>query len=170
MPYKLLGALILLLSILVQDCDVSLFDLVISYEVNVQNAGTQPAFVHVSLSDLSRGASLGPGHSVSVTSFAGGKYKVLVTPFDPAENKALVKQVADLDAKLADPSALSPAEVTALTEQLRVLGNQLTLRNIGFGAVSCSGEIKVEKTDAKRSKAVFAVATNKGIQWSLSDC
>src|SRR5205814_1957722 len=170
MAYKALGALMLLVSILMQECDVSLFDLVVSYEVTVQNAGTAPAFISVKVSDLTRGAYVAPGHSASVTSFAGGKYSIGVVPWDESAVAAQDKEGAEIEAKLEDPDALSPPEVKALTERLRVLGNLAALRQIGAGSATCIGELKEDKSSSKRAVAVLATATNKGIQWSLSGC
>jgi uncharacterized repeat protein (TIGR01451 family) len=163
-------AFLLATSILAQECDLSLFDLVITYTVTVENAGTQPAFANVRVSDVSRGAYIPPGHSVSVTSFAGGKYTITVVPFDPSQNASLAKLSDDLDAKLADPDALSQAELKALTDQLLSVKNQIFLRESMVGAANCTGVLTAGEKESNRAPALFATATNRGLAWTLSGC
>ena len=162
---------LLAISILLQECDIgNLMDLVVTFDVTVKNASARTGFVRIELADVARGSFVKPGKSVSVTSFGGGKFTIIVLDYDPATNAALVKLKSDLEAKLANPSGLSPAEAKALAEQLKTTEDQLVRRTefAAAGVATCSGTLK--PGDPPRDQSVAATATSRGVTWGLQGC
>lgn len=145
-----LGLVLPLLAGAVNQCDIgNIDDLVVTYDVSVTNAAADPVTVTITAPDASRTAVIGPGDSVTLTTFASGELAVTAGPppgpevvrrlkeisdrvvsgaFDPIEALALQKVIAEAVRDRVGPAALIADAGCATTLQPDKEGHGVDVR------------------------------------------
>jgi hypothetical protein len=164
MPLKLVLALLLLVGLGEKRCD-PIWDVVVSHDITVTNAGPGDAIVGISASDVKRRAVVPAGTSVTVTSHAGGSVLISTTPAAAvlAQMKARRDEIA---AKLA-AKPIDFATSIEIYNQMKQVNAEILAYSDSEHRSLCTIELQTDKV-LGRGVNVSAIATFDGSRFNLN--